>query len=137
MIIATGNCADDIIQSALCGPTLGKLLVLRFGGLLSDDISGTLQEKLAKCLPRRFIQQSRFERCPHMLQPSASLGGANSETRVRLTKAQPPSLLGLLLITAQKLNQESAELVDRASETLAREERTKNGVFADTRVKLR
>jgi hypothetical protein len=45
-----------------------------------------------------------------MLQPRAPLHGANAETRVRLAQAQPPSVLGLLFISTQELNEESGEL---------------------------
>jgi hypothetical protein len=54
-----------------------------------------------------------------MLQPGAPFGGANPETRVRFAQAQPPSMLGLLFIAAQKLNEESGERLDGAPKALA------------------
>jgi hypothetical protein len=56
---------------------------------------------------------------------------------VRLAQAQPPSVLGLLFIAAQELNEESSELFCGATEALAWEQRTKNRVPADSRVKFR
>jgi hypothetical protein len=111
--------------------------MLRLGSHISYDISGTLQEELTKCLTRSLIERSRFQRRAHMLQPGAPLCGANAETRVRLAQAQPPSVLGLLFIATQELNEESGELFCGATEALAWEQWTKNRVLANTRVKFR
>ena len=46
-------------------------------------------------------------------------------------------MLGLLFISTQELNQESGELFCGATKALAREQRTKNRVLANTRVECR
>ena len=137
MIMANGNCADGVIQSALLGPTRSQVLMLRLGSLPPHNISGTMQEELTKSLPRPIVEWSCIKRRRHLLQPGAPLGGANLETRVRLAQAQPPTVLGLFFIAAQELNEESRELFGGAPEALAWEQGTKNGLLADTRIKLR
>jgi hypothetical protein len=78
-----------------------------------------MQEELTKRLSRLLIERGSFERCAHMLQPSAPLGGTNLETGVRFPQARPPSVLSLLFIATQELNQESSELFGCAPEALA------------------
>jgi hypothetical protein len=80
-----------------------------------------VQEELTKRVSRRLIKRAGFERCTHMFQPGASLGGVDSETRVRFAQTQPPSGQGLAFIATEELNKKGAELVDRAPEALSRE----------------
>jgi hypothetical protein len=110
--------------------------VLQLSSVLSHNISGSLQEELPQGLSRLVAERCRIERCGHMLEPSAPLDGTNSETRVRFPQAQPPSMLSLLFIATQELNEESGELFGSAAETLTREKRTEQWVLADTRVEL-
>jgi hypothetical protein len=137
MVMAGSNCADDVIQKALLAPTRGQFLMLRPGSLLSYEIGGTMQEELTQGVSRPVIEWSRFERCRHLLQPSAPLGGANPETRVRFAQAQPPSILGLLFIATQELNEEGAKLFDGAPQAFAWKQRAQKRVLANTSVKLR
>ena len=71
-----------------------------------------------------------------MLQPGAALSRVDPKARVRFAQAQPPAVLGLILIAAQELNEESGERFGRAPETLAREQRTKNRLLGNTRVEF-
>src|SRR5215469_2544833 len=90
-------------------------------------------QRLSACL----IEIRRGQCRRHMLQPAAALGRANLEPRVRLLQAQPPPVLGLLFITAQELNEKRCKLLDGASETLAREERAQDRIFAYACVECR
>ncbi len=134
--MAGGDRANDVFQIALLVPTCGQFLLLQPRSFPSYDISGTMQEELTQCLSRPLIERGRFERRPHMLQPSGTLGGSNPETRVRFAQAQPPSVLGLVFIAAQELNEESGEFFSRAPEALAWEQRTQNRVLDYSRVKF-
>jgi hypothetical protein len=96
-----------------------------------------MQKELAKRFSAPPIYRRCVERCPHMLQPGASLNRANPKARVRFAQTQPPPVLGLLFITTEELDEKSAERFDGAPQALAREQRTKRRVRADTRVKLR
>src|SRR5262245_56794724 len=89
------------------------------GSLLTCDISGTMLEELPERLARCLIERGRFQRRRHMLQHCTPLCGANPASRVPFPHTQPPAALGLLFIPAKKLNEESGELLDGASEALA------------------
>jgi hypothetical protein len=145
---AGGDGGNRVVQSPLVGPTPGEFGVLGpgLGGLLygfvfceclGRDIVRTPREELAQRGAGGRFNGSRFERGAHVLQPRALLGGADAETRVRLAQAEPASGLRVVLVAAEKLNQERRELIRGAAETLAREQRTKDRVLAHARIKLR
>src|SRR5690348_12434920 len=54
---------------------------------------------------------------------------------MRFTQAQPPSVLGLVLIAAKELNQESGELFGSTPQALAWKQRAKNWVLANACIK--
>src|SRR5690349_9051524 len=70
-----------------------------------------------------------------MVQPGLSCVGANLEAGMGFAQAQPPSVLSLLVVSAEKLNKKGCELFGGTPQALARKERAKNWIFRNTRVK--
>src|SRR5215469_4482246 len=94
--------------------------------IASNDIRGTVREKVTKGISGLFIKRSGIECCLHIFQPSTSFFSANLEAGMRFAQAQPPSGLSLLFLSSQKLNEESSERFNRTSQTFARKERAKS-----------
>src|SRR5882724_10867939 len=91
-------------------------------------------EQRLECGSLGLAEVGLIERFVHEFEPGGTLGGADLKALVRLVETEPPAALGVLGGSAEELRKERGELLDGASERLAKIGPEK-WILGDARVK--
>lgn len=124
---------DRVVECELLIPPFGEFGVVGGGSvfLVVDDVCGGVFEELAEGGSGGGVGDGFVESGAHVLEPGFSLGGCDVESGVGFAETQPPAVLGLIFVAAEKLDEKGGEFFGSAAEGFAGEEGAEDRIAGD------
>lgn len=135
-IVGGRDGGDGGVQLELRVPSGGELRMVDFRGRALHHVGGRVLKEVVEGFANGGLKRRRGERGLHVAQPCGALFGSDAEAGVRFAQAEPPTLLGLLLITVEELDEEGGELFGGAAKALAGEEGFEQRVLGHASVEV-